>query len=458
MGIVRTRFAPSPTGPLHLGNARTALFNYLFARRNKGSFILRIEDTDRARSTYDFERAIYEDLRWLGLEWDEGPDKGGPFGPYRQSERSSIYAGEAERLVSEGKAYRCYCSKERLEELKASQAAAGKPSRYDGRCRDLKPGDAPIGAPSVVRFKVPSKEVLFMDGVHGLLSFDSRTIGDFVIMGSDGVAAYNFAVVADDALMSVSHVIRGDDHISNTPRQVLLFEALGLKTPIFSHVPLVLGPDKTPLSKRHGEFSLKGLRDEGFLPEAVINAAARLGWNPGEGMMTLDELAEAFSIDRLSKSASSFDEGRLKSYNKEAIQMKDAAELSILIGLNTEAAGIIGSIKGNASTLKELETFVRPFLTEPEPGPAELEELKEEHAKKVIMAFRAALEAMPEPKDDSYRELTDRVKAETGEKGRRLLMPLRLALTGMREGVELANVLKLLGREEAIKRLKRFEN
>ena len=458
MGIVRTRFAPSPTGPLHLGNARTALFNYLFARRNNGSFILRIEDTDRARSTDEFERAIYDDLMWLGLVWDEGPDIDGAFGPYRQSERLKLYAEEAERLISEGKAYRCYCTRERLEELKAAQAAAGKPSRYDNRCRDLKPVDAPPGVPGVIRFKVPVKEVLFMDGVHGLLSFDSRTLGDFVIMGSDGIAAYNFAVVLDDARMAVSHVIRGDDHISNTPRQVLLFEALGLKTPLFNHVPLVMGPDKTPLSKRHGEFSLKGLRDEGYLPEAIVNAVARLGWNPGEGIMGLDELSDAFSIDKLSKSASGFDEGRLKSYNKDAIQIKSSKELSILMGLNTEAAGLIDALKGNASTLRELETLLRPFITGPSPGSTESDELNQEHAKKVIKAFRLALDAIPGLKEESYKDLVEGVKAATGEKGRRLLMPLRLALTGMHEGVELANVLKLIGREEAIKRLRRFEN
>ncbi len=359
--------------------------------------------------------------------------------------------------AGEGKAYRCYCTKERLEELKAAQAAAGKPSRYDGRCAHLKPEDAPSGVSSVIRFKVPKKEVLFMDSVHGLLSFDSRTIGDFVIMGSDNIAAYNFAVVIDDAAMAVSHVIRGDDHISNTPRQVMLFEALGLKTPIFSHVPLVIGPDRTPLSKRHGEFSLKGLRDEGYLPEAIINAVARLGWNPGEGLMGLGELVETFSIEKLSKSASAFDEGRLKSLNKEAIQKRSPEELAALIGLGTDAVRLVDALKGNASTLKELETLARPFIKEPAPGAAELAELDAEHARKVVKAFRIAIEAALELNEDSYREIVEAVKAQTGEKGRRLLMPLRLALTGAHEGVELANVLKLLGRDESIKRLRRFE-
>jgi len=455
MRTVRTRFAPSPTGPLHLGNARTALFNWLCSRRYSGSFILRIEDTDRARSTPEFEGAIYDDLRWLGLVWDEGPDKDGPFGPYRQSERLGIYLQEAERLVSEGKSYRCYCTGERLEELKASQSAAGKPSRYDGRCRDLK--NPAAGAPSAIRFKVPQKEVAFTDLIHGPLKFDTSAFGDFIIIGSDGVASYNFAVAIDDAMMKISHVIRGDDHLSNTPRQILLFETLGLGPPFFGHVPLVMGPDRTPLSKRHGEFSLKGMKDEGYLPEAIVNAVARLGWNPGEGILGLEELSNAFSIVRLSKSASGFDEGRLKSFNKDAIQKKSGAELSVLMGLNAGAAGLIDGLKGNASTLKELEALIRPFITEPAPGPAELGELNEEHSRKVIMAFRLAIEAAAELNEDSCREIVEAVKAATGEKGRRLLMPLRLALTGMHEGVELANVLRLLGRAEAIKRLRRFE-
>lgn len=456
--MVRTRFAPSPTGALHPGNARTALFNWLFARHHRGSFILRIEDTDAKRSTYEAEAGIYEDLKWLGLVWGEGPDTGGPFGPYRQSERISVYREEAERLVNEGKAYRCYCSIERLETLRAEQAAKRLPSRYDGKCRELGPGAATEGAPSVVRFKVPAREVMLMDAAHGLLSFDSRAIGDFVIMGSDGVAAYNFAAVVDDSLMGISHVIRGDDHLSNTPRQLLIFEALGRKSPIYCHVPLVLGPDKAPLSKRHGDFSLRALRKEGYLPEAVTNALARLGWNPGEGLLGLEELAGRFSLERLSKSGSAFDIARLKSYGKEAMNGKGGEELAGLVGVEgvdaNRLAALSEALKKNASTLNELRSLMRPFLSEPVPGAAELAEIREARSLKVIKAFREELDNMAAPED--YEAAIERVKDATGEKGRRLLMPARLALTGEREGIEIPGILRLLGKMEAIRRLEKW--
>lgn len=460
MSNIRTRFAPSPTGRLHIGNIRTALFNWLFASANGGSFILRIEDTDTVRSRLEYELSIYEDLKWLGLEWNEGPDKDGEYGPYRQSERKALHKAAAVRLVKEGKAYKCYCTKEQLEDLRAEQVAAGMPPRYDGRCRNLKPEDVSANAPFTVRFRVPEKDVRVADSVHGLLAFDSRNIGDFVIIGSDGVAAYNFAAVVDDALMNITHVIRGDDHLSNTPRQLLLFEALGLNAPVFTHIPLVLGPDKAPLSKRHGSFSIEDMREHGFLPEAVVNAVARLGWNPGEGLLELDGLAPLFSIEKLSASPSEFDIERLKFYNKAAIQKSKAErliELSSLstIGQSAAAASVVEAVKGNASDLKELKELSLPFLTEP--GAEEATELSEPYAKAVVKAFRESLEIMAEIDADSYKDMVEAVKASTGEKGKRLLMPLRLALTGRHSGIELAGVLKLLGKERAIERLRRYE-
>jgi glutamyl-tRNA synthetase len=462
MPNVRTRFAPSPTGRLHIGNVRTALFNWLFAKERGGSFILRIEDTDTARSRFEYELSIIEDLKWLGLEWDEGPDKGGEFGPYRQSERRSLHKAAAVRLVNEGKAYKCYCTKEQLEDLKAAQVASGLPPRYDGRCRELSPEALKTGAPFTVRFRVPEKDVRVNDGVHGLLAFDSRNIGDFVIVGSDGVAAYNFAAVVDDALMDITHVIRGDDHLSNTPRQLLLFEALGLKAPEFTHIPLVLGPDKTPLSKRHGSFSIEEIREGGFLPEAVVSAVARLGWNPGESLMELAELAPLFSIEKLSASPSEFDVERLKFYNKAAIQKSGAERLIELSSLSTvgdpiDAESVVEAVKGNASDLKELKELALPFLIEPRPGEEEAKELSEQYAKAVVKAFRQELEKTRSIDQGSYKELVETVKAATGEKGKRLLMPLRLALTGTHSGIELAGVLKLLGKERAIERLRRYE-
>ncbi|CAG1066499.1 nondiscriminating glutamyl-tRNA synthetase [uncultured bacterium] len=462
MPNVRTRFAPSPTGRLHIGNVRTALFNWLFAKERGGSFVLRIEDTDTARSRFEYELSIIEDLKWLGLEWDEGPDKGGEFGPYRQSERRSLHKAAAVRLVTEGKAYKCYCTKEQLEDLKSAQMAAGLPPRYDGRCRELAPEAMQPGAPFTVRFRVPEKDVRVDDGVHGLLAFDSRNIGDFVIVGSDGVAAYNFAAVVDDALMNVTHVIRGDDHLSNTPRQLLLFEALELKAPEFTHIPLVLGPDKTPLSKRHGSFSIEEIRAGGFLPEAVVNAVARLGWNPGESLVELAELAPLFSIDKLSASPSEFNVERLKFYNKAAIQKSKAERLIELSSLSTaggpeETERVVEAVKGNASDLKELKELSLPFLTEPQPGEEEEKELSEPHARAVVKAFRQELEKIEAIDQGSYKELVEAVKAATGEKGKRLLMPLRLALTGTHSGIELAGVLTLLGKERAVQRLRKYE-
>lgn len=454
---VRTRFAPSPTGYLHIGNLRTALFNWLFARRSGGSFILRVEDTDVTRSSKEFERCVMEDLRWLGMAWDEGPDIGGDKGPYRQSERLGIYKDHCERLIKEGRAYRCYCSKERLEDLKISQSRAGVPPRYDGRCKNLK--EPPAGAVPAVRFKVPEKTVTFIDGVHGRLSFDSRVFGDFVIVGSDGIASYNFAVVLDDALMEITHILRGDDHISNTPRQILLFEALGFNIPSYSHIPLVLSPDKTPLGKRQGGATLRALREDGFLPDAVLNATARLGWSFGTGFLTLEELAAAFSIDKLSVSPSVFDMERLKSFNKAAIERLDSKSLLAIIsdqakGIDEiKAAKTVDAVKSNAVTLKDIKALVAPFLGEPVPTEEARSVLSEPYAKAVIQAFLIEAEKAPVLDAAAYKTIVPAVKKSTGEKGKRLFMPIRCALTGLSEGIELEKVMELLGKETVIKRL-----
>jgi nondiscriminating glutamyl-tRNA synthetase len=456
---VRTRFAPSPTGELHIGNARTALFNWLFARRSGGKFILRIEDTDLERSSAGHEKNILENLRWLGLGWDEGPDALGDKGPYRQSERLHLYREFAERLVEQGHAYRCYCSKERLEELKARQAALSVPSRYDGRCRDLKVADAPQGVVPVIRFKVPLKTVTFYDGVHGLLYFDTKTIGDFVIMGSDGIAAYNFAVVVDDAMMEITHVIRGDDHISNTPRHILIFEALGFKVPLYTHLPLVLGEDRIPLSKRDAATTLGRLREEGYLPEAIVNSVSRLGWSPGEDIMTLEALAGAFSLDKLSKSPSVFDKERLKYYNKGAIAGKDSSTLAVLLDPRASGAEAerlkeaVGAVKGNAATLQELKALTRPFIGEPEFTEEARAALNAEGAAEVLRALNEAVERTSSLDEESFKTVMEAVKEVTGAKGKRLFMPIRAALTGMTEGIELVSIFRLLGRDTVIRRL-----
>ena len=454
----RTRFAPSPTGLLHVGSVRTALFNYLFAKKNGGKFILRIEDTDRIRSKREFENGIMEDLRWLGLRWDEGPDAGGEKGPYRQSERIGIYTDTAGRLLENGLAYRCYCTQERLDALKREQLKAGSPPRYDGKCRTLSEKDVPAGVTPSIRFRVPEKRITFDDGVHGTLSFDSRLFGDFVIIGSDGIAAYNFAVVADDALMGITDIIRGDDHVSNTPRQILLFEAMGLRPPAFTHIPLVLDRDGAPLGKRHASASIKGLREEGFLPGAILNAIARLGWNPGEGRLGLDEMTGLFSVKRLSKSPSAFDMERLKAFNKEELARTDGAALLELAGLPVER-GLLdaaSAVKRNAITMKDFKTLITPFAGDVEISGDIRSMLMEPYARKVLDALRDSVFKAGLLDEMNYNEIIESVKQATGEKGKRLYLPVRGALTGQTEGIELAAILKLLGRDRVLKRISAF--
>ncbi|MGE5816026.1 MAG: glutamate--tRNA ligase, partial [Acidobacteriota bacterium] len=333
---MRVRFAPSPTGHLHVGNARTALFNWLLARGHDGSFILRIEDTDAERSTHESELAIIDDLRWLGLEWDEGPDVQGPHGPYRQSERLHLYASYAKDLILAGQAYYCFCSATRLEAERQAALAAGRPPRYSGRCRSIPPEEAEArvesGAPAVVRFKVPETgDVVFKDLVRGDVRFSLEVIGDPVLVRSDGRPAYNFAVVIDDALMEVTHVIRGEDHISNTPRQLLLYRALGFKPPQFAHLALVMGPDHTPLSKRHGATSVAEFREKGYLPEALVNYLALIGWSPGENeeLLPVAELARRFSLEAVGHSAGVFDEEKLAWVNRHYMKLADPLRISV---------------------------------------------------------------------------------------------------------------------------------
>ena len=450
-----------------MGGVRTALFNRLFSERNSGVFILRIEDTDIERSRPEYERAITEDLAWLGLDPDEGPDRGGEKGPYRQSERLSLYREHAERLLSENRAYRCYCTPESLEGLKSTQTKSGLPPRYDGRCRDLAPGKAPEGVEPVIRFKVPGGEggtggpgekIDFVDLVHGALSFDTRSFGDFVIVASDRIASYNFAVVVDDALMDITHVIRGDDHLSNTPRQILLYRALGFTPPVYCHLPLILAPDKTPLSKRHGSATVIALREEGFLPEAILNAAARLGWSPGEEFMTLKEMAGKFSTERLSKSPSVFDMERLRSFNRSALERLDIDTIIRLIEAPDDVdraylEEVMEAVRTNAGTIKDLRALAEPFI-----GPVKISEearsiLIEPASKKALKAFFDEVEKMDDLDENSYNALVTKVKSITGAKGKALFMPLRCALTGETSGIELAKILGLLGKKKVLERL-----
>src|SRR6478609_7177748 len=344
---MRLRFAPSPTGLLHVGNARTALFNWLLARGQGGRFVLRIEDTDRERSTAESERSILDDLRWLGLDWDEGPDREGGHGPYRQSERMAIYRAHADRLLSDGRAYHCFCSQELLETDRQAAMAAGQPPRYVGRCRGIDSATArarlKAGETAVIRFRVPDhRDVSFDDAVRGTVTISTDVIGDPVLLRSDGTPAYNFAVVIDDALMGITQVIRGEDHISNTPRQVLIYEAFGWTPPRFAHLSLVLGPDHAPLSKRHGATSVAEFREKGYLPEALVNYLALIGWSPGGGdeLLPLDELARRFSLGGVSHSAGVFDEEKLAWANRHYLKLAEPVRLAALVVRYLRKAGL----------------------------------------------------------------------------------------------------------------------
>ncbi len=365
---MRLRFAPSPTGHLHVGNARTALYNWLLARGQGGAFILRIEDTDRERSTTESERAILDDLRWLGLTWDEGPDVGGPHGPYRQSERAVLYQEHAQRLRAAGRAYDCFCTPEQLEADRQRALAAGQPPKYVGRCRNL--SDAEVsrrrsaGEAAALRFRVPGDAaVAFDDGVRGHVHFEIDVIGDFVMLRSDGSPAYNFAVVVDDGLMGVTDVIRGEDHISNTPRQLLLYKAFGWSPPRFAHLALVLGPDHAPLSKRHGATSVAEFRAKGYLPESLANYLALVGWSPGGGdeLLPLAELARRFSLDGVSHSAGVFDEEKLAWANRHYLK---AAPVSRLVTLALPYLRHAGFVADPSNVGLEYVASILPIATE----------------------------------------------------------------------------------------------
>jgi len=452
---VRTRFAPSPTGRLHIGGVRTALFNYLFARARDGSFILRMEDTDKTRSRVEFERSIMADMTWLGLDWNEGPDiTNGGYGPYRQSERLHIYRELAGKLLEKKLAYRCYCSKARLKELSEKQAKAGLPPRYDGRCRGIK---SPPNTPKpVLRFIVPDKEIHFVDLIHGPREFNPRAFGDFIILTPEERPTYNFASAVDDGLMKISHVLRGDDHLSNTPRQILLMEALGFKPPLYAHMPLVISADRKPLGKRTAGADIEGLRDSGFLPVAILNAAARLGWAPGESLLSLSDMASAFSIKKISKSPAIFNPGLLPRLNKNAMKEMAPFDIIKLAGLNDltndekRLYEALEGVRDTASTLKDMAPLLRPLLKKP---------IISNEAVAVLQTAESAalLGAMTEDLGNgvkTYDNLIKNIKDHTRFKGRALFMPLRCALTGETSGIELEKIFKILGPGEVAERVR----
>lgn len=478
----RVRFAPSPTGYLHVGGARTALFNWLFAKRYGGTFVLRIEDTDVQRSSTDMVAGILDGLRWLGLQWDEGPDVGGPHGQYFQSQRLDRYRAAAARLVAEGHAYYCYCSQDRLREEREKAEGRGEAWQYDRACLSLAPERTAeleaTGAPRATRFKVPATTTAFADAVHGRIEFDGRTIEDFVVLRSDTYPTYHLSVVVDDIDMQITHVIRGDDHISNTPKHVMLFEALAAPIPVFAHVPLILGADKKRLSKRHGATSVTEYQRQGYLPGAMVNFLALLGWSPGDDreVMSIDDLVAAFSLEGISGGNAVFNTEKLDWMNGQYIAKLPIDRLaSAVIPLLAEAladAGVpvpassdwfhrlLDLLRPRARRLVDFVELARPYLVETveyEPD-AVARHLGVPNLAEHLGALAAALRTV-DPFDESHVEAAVRgTAAERGIKAGALIHAVRVAATGRMASPGLFEVLVLLGRERTVQRVERLVN
>ncbi len=467
---VRVRFAPSPTGFIHVGNVRTALFNWLVARHSGGSFILRIEDTDAERSRPEYEDRVLEDLRWLGLEWDEGIDKPGSHGPYRQSDRYEIYRETARRLLAADKAFRCFCSEEALDQERQEQLLRGEMPRYSGKCRHLRADEVEsrrtAGEPSSIRLRVRPGTVGFTDLVFGRIDIDTVQISDPVILRSDESPTYNFSCVVDDLLMEISHVIRGEGHLSNTHRQILIYEALGATPPEFAHLSTVLGPDSQKLSKRHGATSIDEFRLQGYLPEALVNYLALLGWSPpeeGQEVLSQADIARMFDLARVSKSPAIFDRAKLDWMNRTHINRMPIDELVIRAERYFAASGLIPSgpdpavrawlakvidaVKTHADHLDQLpqETgIIYGFPTSPpEIDEDARETLRKPEAQAVAREFLRLVEERDGLTLDAYKEIVGLVKTATRQKGKNLFHPIRAALTGRGSGPELDRLIPI---------------
>ncbi|HEX3016012.1 MAG TPA: glutamate--tRNA ligase [Desulfobacteria bacterium] len=479
MEKIRVRFAPSPTGPLHIGGARSALFNYLLAKRFGGEFIVRSEDTDLERSSRESERNILDALRWLGITWDEGIEVGGEYGPYRQTERLDLYREYTQRLIDMGVAYKCYCSEEEIEAERQALIAKGETPRYLGKCRCLTPEQVKVyeaeGRKPVIRFRVPEDQTLTIsDLVRGDVSFESNGIGDFVIVKSDGIPTYNFAVVVDDTTMKITHVIRGEEHLSNTPRQLLIYQALGLTPPKFGHISLILGKDRSKMSKRHGSVSVVHYREKGYLPEAIVNFIALLGWSPqGENeFLSMQELCEQFSLDRVSKSPAVFDMDKLNWLNGSYIKRTSPERIARLAIPYLEEAGLLVApldeakfqwvvdmviaIQEHLEYVAQITDYSSYFFgSEVTLKSDEAREvLAQEQVKAVTDLFLERLAAAEELTIASVKSLIKGIGKELKLGGKQVFMPLRVALTGETHGPELYNIIPLLGKEQAAARVK----
>jgi nondiscriminating glutamyl-tRNA synthetase len=471
----RVRFAPSPTGQLHVGNARTALYNWLFARRFGGEFLLRIEDTDIERSEVRYEAQLLDDLRWLGLDWDEGPEARngeGPYGPYRQSERLEIYREHTDRLLAEGRAYRCFCSVEQLDREREQAIAAHLPHVYSGRCRNISPDEsasrASAGEPFAVRLKIGPDPIAFHDIVRGAVEFAADAVSDPILVRSSGMPVYNYVVTIDDALMKITHVIRGDDHLSNTPKQVAIYQAFGWTVPEFAHLSTILGPDKTRLSKRHGATSIATFREMGVLPEALANYLALLGWGAEGGTretFTMSELASEFTLERVTPSPAIFDFNKLHWLNRHYLKLAEPTRVLQLARPYFVAQHWLPD--GNTA---EVDGWFQQLLTLFVPAVDQLDQLPEKtrfifavdpaaalaneenaavfanpSARTVLEAFAERIVALPTPVTaEAFKTAMNEVKAATGVKGKDLFHPVRIAITGAHSGPEFDKLVPLI--------------
>ena len=470
---VRVRIAPSPSGNLHIGTARTALFNYLFAKKTGGKYVLRIEDTDLDRSSEAYKQNIFDSLKALGLNWDEGPDVGGNYGPYKQSERFNIYPKFARMLIDKGYAYECFCSNEDLDEEHRIAEQKKIPYKYSRKCLNLTKEEKDAlkakGIVPSIRFKVEAKELIFNDLVKGELKFDTGLIGDFAIMKSNGTPTYNFAVVVDDMLMEITHVIRGEDHISNTPKQILIYEALGAKIPKFGHLGMILAPDRSKLSKRHGATAVSDFIKEGYLTDALLNFVALLGWAPSDGIeiKNVDEIAADFRINEVSSSNSIFEYEKLNWMNGQYIKKMDISKLTdlalpFLNKYNTskysrkQLEHIIEVTREPITLLKDLEFDTQYFFEEP--NYVEVKDLLESNlSQEVLSKFKEDIISYDFKNEqdihDKLAEFRTFFKENKGYKPKETMWAIRAALTGRTRGADMVAIIQILGKDEVLKRL-----
>ena len=475
---VRVRFAPSPTGDLHVGNIRTALFDWAYARHTGGQFIFRIEDTDRERVTDEYIQAAIDTLKWLGLNWDEGPEVGGPYGPYLQSQRLDIYAEWAAKFLAQGDAYYCYCSSEELEARREAQRAANVAPGYDGKCRSISPEDlaryTAEGRKPVLRMRMPDGSTTFTDSIRGEVTFDHNFVPDFVLVRGDGSPLYTLAVAVDDVLMKVTHVLRGEDLLSSTPRQIRVYQAMGVQPaeyPTFAHLPFVMGQDNAKLSKRNGEVSIAWYRDRGFLPEAICNYLALLGWSPGEDRenVTMQELTELFTVERVHSSPARFDMKKLEAINGDKIRLLTLDELlnrtlpflkkaNVIDGSDSEIVVVKSAlplIQERIATLAEVVPMLRfLFATKFEVDPDSAPKIQDDQSQAVLKKTNEVLQAVVDW-DHATLESVLRVALieEMGLKPRIAFGAVRIAVTGSHISPPLFESMELLGRDRSLERI-----